>query len=318
MKPRIFIAIHYLELGGAEISLIGLLNAIDTSQYDVDLFIYSHQGELMKMIPSGIHLLPEVKEYAQIEKPIKEVLKQGGWKIAIARLWAKYKYSLYAKRNKLKDNAAILHYISESIIPFLPSLKKYGEYVFQVQPFSESCSPGNIHEIRAESLAAPVVYEFSSTEMNLTANDIYVEGIRDSEPQNLLDGDTETFVNTDYSQPAGTVFWIDFTLPKEQEFLKFSYINRNHSAASFPSEIECYVKANENDEWTLLKTLTAENDALPTDPLGRFTSSEYQAPFAFNYFRFRVPRTHTGNPNFSLAEFRVFDVSYTFVDPEAE
>ena len=30
MKKRIFIAIHYLEIGGAEISLIGLLNAIDT------------------------------------------------------------------------------------------------------------------------------------------------------------------------------------------------------------------------------------------------------------------------------------------------
>ena len=56
MKPRIFIAIHYLELGGAEISLIGLLNAIDTFRYDVDLFVYSHRGELMKMIPAGIHL----------------------------------------------------------------------------------------------------------------------------------------------------------------------------------------------------------------------------------------------------------------------
>ena len=88
MKPRIFIAIHYLELGGAEISLIGLLNAIDTSRYDVDLFVYSHRGELMKMIPSGVHILPEIKEYAQIEKPIKEVLKQGGWKIALSRLWA--------------------------------------------------------------------------------------------------------------------------------------------------------------------------------------------------------------------------------------
>lgn len=218
---------------------------------------------------------------------------------------------------KMTDVKKTVSVYADSIL-IADTRKKYGEYVFQVQPFSESCSPGNIHEIRAESLAAPVVYEFSSTEMNLTANDIYVEGIRDSEPQNLLDGDTETFVNTDYSQPAGTVFWIDFTLPKEQEFLKFSYINRNHSAASFPSEIECYVKANENDEWTLIKTLTTENDALPTDPLGRFTSSEYQAPFEFNYFRFRVPRTHTGNPNFSLAEFRVFDVSYTFVDPEAE
>lgn len=128
MKPRIFIAIHYLELGGAEISLIGLLNAIDTSRYDVDLFVYSHRGELMKMIPAGIHLLPEVKEYAQIEKPIKEVLKQGGWNIALARLWAKYRFSRYAKKNDLKDGAAILHYISESVMPFLPDLTKYGEY----------------------------------------------------------------------------------------------------------------------------------------------------------------------------------------------
>ena len=128
MKPRFFIAIHYLELGGAEISLIGLLNAIDTSRYDVDLFVYSHRGELMKMIPAGIHLLPEVKEYAQIEKPIKEVLKQGGWEIALARLWAKYRFSRYAKKNDLKDGAAILHYISESVMPFLPDLTKYGEY----------------------------------------------------------------------------------------------------------------------------------------------------------------------------------------------
>lgn len=128
MKPRIFISIHYLELGGAEISLIGLLNAIDTSRYDVDLFVYSHRGELMKMIPSGVHVLPEIKEYAQIEKPIKEVLKQGDWEIALARLWAKYRFSRYAKKNDLKDGAAILHYISESVMPFLPDLTKYGEY----------------------------------------------------------------------------------------------------------------------------------------------------------------------------------------------
>ena len=195
---------------------------------------------------------------------------------------------------------------------------KYGEYVFNVQPFSESFTPGNVHEVRATSLPAPAVYNFMSTEMTLTADDVYVEGIRDSKVENLLDGDTETFVNTDYNKPAGTVFWIDFTLPKAQEFLKFSYINRNNNAASFPAEIECYVKANESDEWTLMKTLTAENDALPTSVLGQFTSGEYRAPFAFSYFRFRVPRTHTGKPNFSLAEFRVYDVDYTFIDPEAE
>lgn len=128
MKPRIFIAIHYLELGGAEISLIGLLNAIDTSRYDVDLFVYSHRGELMKMVPSGIRLLPEIKEYAQIEKPIKEVLKQGGWKIALARLWAKYQYKQYVKHNHPKEGSAIFQYVFNAVTPLLPDLYKYGEY----------------------------------------------------------------------------------------------------------------------------------------------------------------------------------------------
>ena len=50
MKPRIFIAIHYMHLGGAETSLLGLLQAFDTSKVDVDLFVYSHEGELMNLI----------------------------------------------------------------------------------------------------------------------------------------------------------------------------------------------------------------------------------------------------------------------------
>ena len=49
MKQRIFIAIHYLEIGGAERSLLGLLNALDVALYDIDLFIYSHQGEYPNM-----------------------------------------------------------------------------------------------------------------------------------------------------------------------------------------------------------------------------------------------------------------------------
>ena len=40
MKKRIFISTIYLELGGIERSLLGLLNAIDYSEYEVDLFLY--------------------------------------------------------------------------------------------------------------------------------------------------------------------------------------------------------------------------------------------------------------------------------------
>ena len=128
MKSRIFIAIHYLEIGGAEISLIGLLNAIDTSQYDVDLFVYSHRGELMKMIPTDVCLLPEIKEYAQIEMPVKTVLKQRGWKIAFARLLAKYQYWRYAKRNRQEEGSAVFQYVFDAVTPCLPDLYGYGTY----------------------------------------------------------------------------------------------------------------------------------------------------------------------------------------------
>ena len=50
MKPRIFIAMHYMEIGGAESSLIGLLEALDPERMDIDLFVYSHQGVFLSLI----------------------------------------------------------------------------------------------------------------------------------------------------------------------------------------------------------------------------------------------------------------------------
>ena len=68
MKPHIFIEIHYMHLGGAETSLLGVLQALDTSKVDVDLFVYSHEGGLMKLIPEGINVLPENSVWSMLQK----------------------------------------------------------------------------------------------------------------------------------------------------------------------------------------------------------------------------------------------------------
>lgn len=57
MKKKLLIVSHALELGGAERSLIGLLNAFDFEKYDVDLFLLRHEGELMREIPSAVNLI---------------------------------------------------------------------------------------------------------------------------------------------------------------------------------------------------------------------------------------------------------------------
>ena len=117
-----------MELGGAEISLIGLLQALDYSKYNVDLFVYSHHGELMQYIPKEVNLLPENPAYAQIERPMKEVAKDGYWRIVWARLLAKWKYRRYVKRTHPKEGSAIFQYVDSEVVKVLPSLYPLGQY----------------------------------------------------------------------------------------------------------------------------------------------------------------------------------------------
>lgn len=199
---------------------------------------------------------------------------------------------------------------------------KYGEYKFEIQPFSTSFTPGAVHEIAATPQRAGVAESFTSRELTITANDIDIPGIYSgSKAASLFDSNNSTFVNFDYSvaTATGVTRYYDIHYPKTQEFIKFSYINRDHKDAKFPAVIECYVKAMESDPWTLVTTLKQDEDELPTKPLGSFVSKEYRAPFPFNYFRFQVPTVHTGSDvkNFSFAEFRIYEVEYYFFDPEA-
>ncbi len=127
-KPRIFINMHYMELGGAERALLGLLNALDTSRVDVDLFLNQHTGEFMPLIPEKINLLPEQSRYNAIERPMKQIIKEGQLRIALARLYAKRAYKKYKKKKGVSRDASASHYVMDSVIKVLPSLHYLGEY----------------------------------------------------------------------------------------------------------------------------------------------------------------------------------------------
>ncbi len=155
----ILIAIHYLELGGAEISLIGLLNALDYSRCDVDLFVYAHRGELMSQIPPQVHLLPEIPVYAQMERPMKDVLRDGYWKMVLARLRGKRRFARYAKRNHPNDRSAIFSYVMNSIMSQLPDIASGKEYDLAIS----FLTPHDIvlKKVRAKKKAAWIHTDYS-------------------------------------------------------------------------------------------------------------------------------------------------------------
>ena len=128
MKPRILIAIHYMHLGGAEISLIGLLQALDPNKVDIDLFVYSHEGELMKQIPDYVNLLPEIPAYKMFERPMKEVLKKGHLSVLFARMKAKMRMKSYLKKKQTIDQSAIMGFLGDEVSKVVPDINPSVEY----------------------------------------------------------------------------------------------------------------------------------------------------------------------------------------------
>ena len=128
MKKRIFISMHYMEIGGAESALLGMLLAIDYSRFEVDLFLHCHRGEMMRFIPKEVHVLPEIKEYAMIEKSMLEALRIGCFRLVLARLKAKWQFKRYLKQKKLINSAAVFQYVGNAVTSILPSLEYLGEY----------------------------------------------------------------------------------------------------------------------------------------------------------------------------------------------
>ena len=126
MKPRIFINMPYMEMGGAERALIGLLNALDTERVDVDLFVNQHSGAFMKLIPEKINLIQEIDPYPFIRQPIKHVIKKRKLKIAYLRYKALKEYKRDEKERKI--NSCVNHYVMNRLIKYLPPLDFLGRY----------------------------------------------------------------------------------------------------------------------------------------------------------------------------------------------
>ena len=92
---KILIVASDMEIGGAERALLGFLDAIDTTRFQVDLFLFKHNGPFLKLIPEKINLLPENKEYSCIAVPLSNVIKKKCFGVACGRIYGKFKSCIF-------------------------------------------------------------------------------------------------------------------------------------------------------------------------------------------------------------------------------
>lgn len=128
MKKSLLIVSHALELGGAERSLIGLLESLNPEIWDVDLFLLRHEGELMEMIPPHINLLPAIPAYTVLARPMKKTLIEGHLLLTSARAFGKLAAKRYAKKHRHVESVVKVEYSHKYTCPFMPKIQPEKEY----------------------------------------------------------------------------------------------------------------------------------------------------------------------------------------------
>jgi len=131
MKKKIFISTQTMNIGGVERSLIGLLESIDYTNYEVDLFVYNHKGEMMKLIPKMVNQLPEIKSYAHLFEPLSVLIKNLDLTTLLVKLLANIRTKIRLAKYPYNEKNQVLNYYHTYLIYYasilLPEItnKKY-------------------------------------------------------------------------------------------------------------------------------------------------------------------------------------------------
>ena len=97
MKKKILFVIESLTLGGAEKSLVTLLNLLDYSKYEADLLLFAQGGAFQELLPKEVNLLPVPDYFAYNAIPWSEAgrkLKEPG------KMLAQLRYSVALRTGK--------------------------------------------------------------------------------------------------------------------------------------------------------------------------------------------------------------------------
>ena len=165
MKKSLLIVSHALELGGAERSLIGLLHALDKDEWDVDLFLLRHEGELMDEIPDYVNLLSQVSSYTVLARPMKTTLFEGHVLLTVARLLGKIAANNYAKKYGYSDSIVSLEYSHKFTCPLMPKIQSNKEYDLAISFLTPHYFVAN--KVQAKKKIAWIHTDYSKVQVNV-------------------------------------------------------------------------------------------------------------------------------------------------------
>ncbi|WP_410513560.1 glycosyltransferase [Paenibacillus sp. BR2-3] len=104
MKKNLLFVMPSLSAGGGEKSLVNLLSQIDFNQYEVDLFLFNHEGIFMEFLPGEVHVLPLPDSYRLFNLPFAESVRKLVFQ---NRLPLAYCRAMFAFKNAISRSNAV-------------------------------------------------------------------------------------------------------------------------------------------------------------------------------------------------------------------
>ena len=164
MKKKMLIVSHALELGGAERSLIGLLDALNPEFWEIDLFLLRHEGELMDAIPNHVNLLPQVSAYTVLARPMKDTLKEGHILLTAARLAGRVSAKQYERKHGFTESGVSLEYSHKFTYRLMPAICPNTQYDLAISFLTPHyiCA----EKVRAKKKLAWIHTDYSRVQVN--------------------------------------------------------------------------------------------------------------------------------------------------------
>ncbi|UXH42753.1 glycosyltransferase [Rossellomorea vietnamensis] len=117
MKKNLLFIMNNLNCGGAEKSLVTLLQSIDYSKYNVDLYLFKHEGLFMGKIPEQVNILEQPNEFRYFNMSLKnalvECLIKKKFSIALGRICTGIIYKV--EKNAFRSDQRVWKYVSKAL-----------------------------------------------------------------------------------------------------------------------------------------------------------------------------------------------------------
>ena len=166
MKYKVLIAAQSLEIGGAERSLVSLLNSLDYSRVEVDLFLCRHMGEFMKYLPKEVNLLPENPNASMLAKPFSTLLQKHRYRMIYGRLKGKCKTWLYHCFHHSSENSCVgLEYSHKYTYPYVAPIMPGKIYDYAISFLTPHYIVAN--KVNAKRKGAWIHTDYSSIEIDV-------------------------------------------------------------------------------------------------------------------------------------------------------